>query len=703
MKFLSLVVNVLMTISMIATTGLVVSARSVPISTTVDGNLQAIAQRSDSINVYVRMDGKPVDLYVDDIPRGVYQPSQSTGLTCIPINDLTPNTTHRFRIGQDGPEAWEKTWAKLHDGDFDVLVIGANAAGVAAAVTCARKGLRVALVEDTNRIGGMSSNGLGLTDMRRPKASNGFFEEFRRSVVAFRGGGDGLRYEPRVANALLKSMVYQETNILLYLKCTATEPIMHGNKVIGAVVKNLIDGSTARITAKVVIDDTAMGDFSAACGAKFMFGREPRSQAEEHAGQIYFNGSVEEILPNSTGRKDKKMQSYAYLMTWKDYQDQPAPDIAKPAHYDPVVYQYSPEWKNTWAYMYARLAPDKYEINQHPFGTDWPGINHDYIKASPERRKEIDQLYKDRALGYLYYIRNEQKLNTLGLADDEYPDSDNFPPMIYARETRRFIGEYLMREDDVRGLRRASCPDSIAIGDYPMDSHAMEDLKDPNRLDRGEGEFFLKSFTPPYSIPYGVIVPKSVENLLIPGAVSATHVAHGTLRMEPVQMSLGQAAGIAAYLSITKTQRLRKIDPASIQELLLEQSGYIIFFDDVTPDTAGFRAIQFLGANGLFAGESFRPNDQITRADAADAIEKLAIIKNKQNPFSLQDTSSGETISANDLVGLISNVIQLTDADKTKLSAIAGDSSALTRSEAAQIIYNAYILINGRNEQWTHQ
>jgi len=696
MKYLSLITRILMTISMITTTGLAAVARSVPISTTVDGNLQAIAQRSDSINVYIRMNGKPLELYVDDIPRGVYEPSQSNGLTCIKVNDLAPNTTHRFSIGLEGPEVWEKTWAKLHDGEFDVLVIGANAAGVAATVTCARKGLRVALVEDTNRIGGMSSNGLGLTDMRRPKSSNGFFEEFRKSVVAFRGGGDGLRYEPRVANALLKSMVYQETNILLYLKCSATEPIMHGNKVTGAVVTNLIDGSTGRITAKVIIDDTAMGDFSAACGERFTFGREPRSQAEEHAGQIYFNDSVEEILPNSTGKKDRKMQSYAYLMTWKDYQDQPAPDIAKPDHYDPVVYQYSPDWKNTWAYMYARLAPDKYEINQHPFGTDWPGMNNDYVMASPKRRKEIDLLYRNRALGYLYYIRNEQKLSNLGLADDEYPDSDYFPPMIYARETRRFVGEYLMREDDVRGLRRVSCPDSIAIGDYPMDSHAVEDLTDSSRRDKGEGEFFLKSFTPPYSIPYGVIVPKSIEDLLIPGAVSATHVAHGTLRMESVQMSLGQAAGMAAYLSITKSQRLRKIDPALIQELLLEQGGYIIYYDDVTPETAGFEAIQFLGANGLFPGGSFNPVDLITRADAVDAVKKLGIIKNNRNPLLVQDTGSGETISASDLIGFISNVIQLTDADKTELSGIVIGDGALTRSEAAQILYGAYRLIKGK-------
>lgn len=660
-----------------------VMSTNLPISTTVDGNFQAIAQTCNLINIYIRSEGKPVELYVNDILYGEYNLPENGKFTCISIDNLAPNTTYRFRLGKSGPEVWEKTWAKLHDADFDILVIGGNAGGCAAAVTASRMGLRVGIVEETNRLGGMSSNGLGSVDIRRETSCNGFFEEFRKSIASFKGG-NGLRFESRISNAIAKSMVYTNTGIVAYLKCSALSPLMKNNKVTGAVVKNLVDGSVCTLKARVIVDDTDSGDFSAACGVKYMAGRESRTEAEPHAGHIFFDDQNQAILPGSTGKGDKKLQSYAYLMQWKDYGNELAPEITKPQNYSPDIYKYSPEWLKTWAFMYGRVGPNKYEINQHPFGTDWPGINFRYIKANPQEREQINKLYKDRALGYLYYMQNEAGLRNLGLADDEFLDNDNFPVSIYLRETRRIVGEYVYREDDVRGMRRVSCPDSIAIGDYPMDSHAMEDIKDPSRKDKGEGEMFLSSFTPIFMVPYGVIVPKKINNLLVTSCASSTHVARGALRMEPVRMSLGQAAGIAASLSIRENTALRNLDINVIQQHILQFGGHLAPFRDVFPATPGFMAIQQLGTLRVFRDDFFRPDDTIKFSEAVDAIQKIVTLLGL--PLSEPGVESNQPV---DMKTLADQIKEQLGVDMQVYLPYA-QSVMVSRGEAAELLYNAY-------------
>ena len=164
---------------------------------------------------------------------------------------------------------------------------------------------------------------------------------------------------------------------------------------------------------------------------------------------------------------------------------------------------------------------------------------------------------------------------------------------------------------------------SVAIGDYPMDSHAVEDLTDPTRRDKGEGECWLAKFTPWYQIPYGVMVPKTIDGLMVTTAVSATHIGYGTLRMEPVRMSMGQAAGVAAYYSISYCVDPRYVYPPWIQDKVLDQHAYIAWYSDVTPDTRHFKAIHFIGARGMLPGEAFRPDDPLTLGDAVAAMDLL--------------------------------------------------------------------------------
>lgn len=596
------------------------------LSTSSDGTFQVIAQGPDRINVYWKSD-KPVSLTVDGTPRpdltGLVNPV--TGFTVAAVNCLEPNSPHTFKLDPDGREISEKTWyAVSNTANFDVLVIGGTASGLAAAITIARLGLCVGLVEETNRLGGMASNGLGSTDIRKLSRSNGIFEDFRRRVIDYYGKGNGLMYEPRVANAIFKQMVYEQERIYPFMYCKVQRPIMQGNRVMGAVVRDMNTGACGHFTARVVIDATDAGDFAAACGAKFVAGREARSRAEPHAGVIYFDDAQQKILPDSTGAADGRQQSYSYLMIWKDYGDTGARLIEKPDHYDLENYTNSPDWQVSWGATSGKLPNGKFEINQHPFGTDWAGINYDYPVASEARRREIAALYKDRALGYLYYMQNERGHKNLGLADDEFLDNGNFPVSLYVREARRIVGNCVFKESDVSNARQFDRIDSIAIGDYPMDSHATEDLKDPDTLHKGEGEMWLASFTPWYQAPYYVLVPEKIDGLLVSTAVSATHVGYGTLRMEPVRMSLGQAAGAAAYWSVIFGRRVREVNPAWIQDKILSQHSYINWNSDVTRDTRHFKAINFLTARGFFPGEAFKPDDNLTAHDAHNALSLMA-------------------------------------------------------------------------------
>lgn len=600
--------------------------RPAALSTTHDGRFQAIAQGPTSVALYWKTEAPVSAIYRDGAPVAdlVTTVDGTSGFTTTTVGSLHPDTLCTFSLGKDGPTVSEKTWCEVPDMSYyDLLIIGGSASGVSAAITAARLGMRVALIEETNRVGGMASNGLGATDMRKMSRSNGFFEDFRRRIVEFYGEGEGRFYESRVANAIFKDMLYAHPNIDLYLKSEAIEPIVNRKTVRGAVVKSNVTGKTGRILAQITIDATVTADFSAAAGAQFRVGREPRTDAEPHAGVLYFNNARQEILPGSTGEGDNKQQSYAYLMTWKDYGPGGAPLIEKPRFYDPETFRHSPEWAKTWNATSGKLPNDKYEINQHPFGIDWPDINHDYPTASAERRREIEAMYRDRALGYLYYFQNEKGMTNLGLADDEFLDSGNFPPTLYVREARRIMGEYLFQENDVTNATEIFRGDSIGIGDYPMDSHATEDLKDPTAEHKGEGEAWLVKFTPVYQVPYGVVVPKGIEGLLVSTAASGTHWGYGTLRMEPVRFALGQAAAAAAYWSILYSRSPREIRASWVQDKILSQYAYLRWNSDVTRDTRHFQGINFLSARGIFVNEALEPDSPISREHALVAINRL--------------------------------------------------------------------------------
>ena len=551
--------------------------------------------------------------------------------------------------------------------DCEVLVVGGTTAGVAAAVVAARYGLKVILIEETRRLGGMSVNGLGASDIRRVEHSSGFFEEFRNGVARHYGEGNGLRYEPRVAHQVMKEIVWSSPGLTVFRQTRPTGVGTQAGKIAWVAVESF--GAVppdspplrGRIYPQLVIDATECGDVAAWAGAPYRVGREGRSNREPHAGHIYYDRAKDAIMPNSTGKADRRIQAYSYLMTVKDFGKGADKTIERPAGYDEALYRYAPPWPRSWNATSGKLPNNKYEINQHPYGSDLQGVNYTYPEATYAERRRMEALFRNHALGYLYWIQTGEGYRHIGLSEDDFRAEGGWPPLLYIREARRFVGEVVMDQTDIMSARTLVRPDSIGIADYAMDSHATQPKTDPTTPDMGEGEFYLPQYTPWHQVPFRITIPRRVENLFVVTAVSATHVAYGTYRMEPVRMHFGSAAAVAAALCLRHGLRPSEVPANQIQNELLKheqgtsqrpaQDGFgapgpsshpalLYMFSDITPSSPAYRPIQWLGARGYYpcpppkertsaaqlAAEPFRPDDPLT---AQEALRLLRILKER--------------------------------------------------------------------------
>jgi hypothetical protein len=531
---------------------------------------------------------------------------------------------------------------------YDLVIVQASSGGVAAAIEAARRGLRVAMVEPTTRLGGMPVNGLSATDLRRPYYASGFLVRFRDRVQALYAAEgiktNGLQYEPRIAHQAMKSLVWEYPNITVLRRARLARVIARDTGVEGkrrrveAIQIEELNaagqptGRRAMLWGKVFVDATDCGDLAAQAGAPFRLGREPRSKLEPHNGVIYYDRATDRLLPGSTGKGDRRIQAYTYLLTVKDYGPGADKTIPKPRGYRKEDFIHTPAWKQSWAVTSGSMPGNKYELNQHPEGGDLQEINYPYPTGDAKTRDRIEQIYRDRVLSYLYYIQTEQGQKQIGLPDDEYRDSGGFPPLLYAREGRRILGEELPTEADIKDARRLTRPESIGIGDYPMDSHAVRPKTDWTTPDMGEGEWWLYRITPWHQLPLGVIVPQRLDNVFVTTAVSSTHVSFGTYRLEPVRMAFGQAAGIAALYCIRYGLIGRDVPARQIEDELLPHAAnpngdlnlYLYYLSDVKPDSPHYKAIQYLSARGFqLTAEEFNPDAPTTYGELSSWMEKL--------------------------------------------------------------------------------
>ena len=504
----------------------------------------------------------------------------------------------------------------------DVVVVGGTPGGVAAAVAAARNGRSVLLVETHRHLGGMMTSGLGKSDIENRAMICGLFREMIDRVhtrYVNRWGHahenvrlcrDGYYYEPSVAEAVLDEMMAEQSAITVlkgWRLASARVTDGHLNQI---AVINVETGERRSVHGRVFVDATYEGDLFAAAGAGFRLGRESREEFDEpHAGVIYFDYQNKIVLPGTTGQADDHLPAYTYRLCLTTDPQNSVPLRAPPANYDraryvayfddlkagrlagPKVFKpgrgYNPAHFNTLVRaLSVTVLPNAkadVNINPRPLGFPFPEENRGYIEADYETRQQIARRHRDLTLGLLWFLQNDEEVpeqhrrlaRELNLPRDEFADNGHFPFQLYVREGRRLKGEYTMTEHDITGHGPDQSPqtyhDCIAVGEFPIDSFPCR-KRQPSDTVVLEGYLgMLDHITRPYQIPYRIMIPETLDGLIVPVAASTTHVAFSSVRMEPTWMALGQAAGTAAAVSLETQKPLRDVPMGVLQSRLREQ------------------------------------------------------------------------------------------------------------------------------------
>lgn len=486
-------------------------------------------------------------------------------------------------------------------GRFDVIVYGGTASGVAAAVGAARQGARVALVEPGTHLGGMVSGGLGHTDTGRKETIGGISLEFFKRVGHHYGQPVTWDFGPHVAEDVFKAMAHEAGVRVIYRHRMKERG---GASKTGSSITELITESGQRFPARAFIDATYEGDLLAQAGASFTWGREGREKyGESFAGvraadryahhrfdvPVSAYGANGKLLPNiypgprgAIGAADKKVQAYNFRLCLTRDASNRVP-MPKPSGYDPHDYAVlarliaamekkgGPAPIITDFMIVSPLPNGKTDINNKgAFSTDYIGKSWDYPTAVYRRREQIWREHADYTAGFFYFLANDSsvpaslrdQVRPWGLAKDEFLDTHHWPYQLYVREARRLIGDFVMTQHDAE--TEITKPDPIGMGSYNMDAHNAQRYVQPDRTVQNEGDTEVPTI--PYQISYRVLVPKMSEcsNLLVPVCTSASHVGYGTLRLEPVYMIMGEAAGVAATIAADKGKPVQQIDTGKL-------------------------------------------------------------------------------------------------------------------------------------------
>ncbi len=523
--------------------------------------------------------------------------------------------------------AIEPTSRQQHEAE--VVVYGGTSAGVIAAVQVARMGKSVILLCPDKHLGGLSAGGLGWTDTGRKEVIGGLAREFyhriwrhyqqdeawkwqKQSEYGNRGQGtaaiDGIArtmwiFEPHVAEQVFENLI-AEHKIPVHRDqwLDRAEGVLKENGRITSIT--MLSGATYR--AGMFLDATYEGDLMAAAGVSYHVGREAASVYGEQwngvqVGVLHHrhwfmkpvspyrtlgdpsSGLLPRVSGDDPGKKgqgDHRIQAYCFRMCLTNVPENRVP-FPKPDGYDPDQYAlllrvFETGWRETF-HKFDPIPNRKTDTNNHgPFSTDNIGMNYDYPDASYERRREIIAEHETYQKGLMYFIANDrrvpidvrEKMSTWGLAKDEFVDNGNWPHQIYVREARRMIGEHVMTEHDALGTQRV--PQPVGMGSYVLDSHNVQRYVKPDGHVQNEGDIGV-SPPEPYRIAYGSLCPKKAqcENLLVPVCVSSSHIAFGSIRMEPVFMILGQSAATAAVQALNDGCAVQDIDYAKLRNRLL--------------------------------------------------------------------------------------------------------------------------------------
>mgnify|MGYP001260794371 CR=1 FL=1 len=463
----------------------------------------------------------------------------------------------------------------------DVVVFGGTSAGIAAAVAAGRGGSKVVLVEPSYLIGGLTTGGLTKTDIGKAFTIGGIAREFYDRVLAYytkhygpdsqqvKDSGGGYFFETKVALAIYQEML-AEAGVEVRIRERLESVEVRDHRIVSFTTRNYETGEESRFTGDMFIDGTYEGDLMAQAGVLYRVGREAKAEFNEPLAGITVG--PEEYL----GKGDHRVQAYNIRGTLS-IRDDNRVAIPKPKHYYREAHANLIETVNTlkltrldqlftdterWAMINGKCDPNK---------ADFPGVNFGYVEGDYEQRERITQKIQDYWLSLWWMLQNDPELpeefkadaRRWGLPKDEYVESGHVTPQVYVRVARRMLGRYHLTQRDL--LYDRFKPDTVCMGSYNMDCHAIQSIWTDEGL-KEEGHFNDSSDA--YEIPYRSLLPYGVDNLVVVAAVSATHVAYSSLRMEPVFMMLGHAGGLAANLARETNAKMQDISVPELQARL---------------------------------------------------------------------------------------------------------------------------------------
>lgn len=565
---------------------------------------------------------------------------------------------------------------------YDVVVYGGTAGGVVAAVTAARLGSSVVLIEPTRRLGGLTTGGLGQTDIGNKRAIGGisreFYERIRRHyndptawkwqrAEEYRDSGQTRTdpsetamwtFEPSAALKIMNDMVREAKVPVLYgerldLKDGVTKD---GNRIASIRMES---GRTIR--GRMFIDATYEGDFMAKAGVSYAVGREANNvygeslngvQTRQARHHQLFPGvdpyvragdkssgllpGIDRSGPGSEGAGDRRVQAYCFRMCLTDHPENRIP-FHKPEGYNELEYELL--FRNFVAgekgfpWINSSMPNRKTDINNRTgFSTDYIGQSYDYPDGDYETRRQIVERHRKYQQGLMWTLANHprvpeqirKEVSRWGMCRDEFTEGNGWQEQIYVREARRMIGAEVMTQQHCEGRKVAADP--VGLAAYTMDSHHVQRHLDKDGHARNEGDVQVGGFSP-YPISYRSIIPREDEcaNLLVPVCLSASHIAFGSIRMEPVFMVLGQSAASAAVQAMRQGTSVQRIDYAQLRERLLAEKqvlewtgpsttrsnfqlppleGIVIDDDDAAVVRNGFEVLS--AAIGPYVGPGYR-------------------------------------------------------------------------------------------------
>ena len=510
--------------------------------------------------------------------------------------------------------------------EYDICIYGGTSAGVIAAYSAKMMNKKVLLIEPQNRLGGLTSGGLGFTDIGNKQVVTGLSKDFYRRLGTHYGKLEQWIFEPKVADSIFNDYVKRADIDVLY-----KHRIIEANVIDGTIRDIILESSdgtktTKTVFAKMFIDCTYEGDLMAKAGVSYTIGREDNKLYNETYNGVQLmkghqfpdgidpykipgdstSGLLWGIAPTTLspeGTGDKLVQAYNYRICLTNNPTNKI-EITKPDNYDPAKYELllrlfdaQPEKRKLNHYfIWSRMPNKKTDINNRGgFSTDMIGMNHNYPEASYKEREKIIKTHKDYTQGLLYFYKTDPRvpkelkdeIQEWGYPKDEYTENHHWSPQLYIRESRRMIGDYVMTQAHCEGHEIVD--DGIGMAAYTMDSHNCQRIvikKDGKHFVKNEGNVEIGGGLP-YPISYRSIIPKENEckNLLVPVCLSASHIAYGSIRMEPVFMVLAQSAAIAATeaihtgsvqsVNVKKAQAILHEDPlldGSFSEILIDDS-----------------------------------------------------------------------------------------------------------------------------------